>query len=1230
MKTPNTSTFLHLVGKMKRPPVSDSRAAKRKIRSLTSFVSFGALFLVLIAAAFYTASSASSDSRLSNSPARQQQSSKEGSDRTAAQEKIVKLFSARELFTPLMPQAPPEETIATFEVVAGMCTNTPKTSFVLGDTVCARATNAPLRNPSPLRRFNWAGPRGFVRQTQEITTDPQDNLYTLPGSNTSVIDGETVDNRGVWGVSLNGTGDNTTRAIAYFNVSDPDNVAADLVVYNFSTDNDPIAPGASTGFLLVIANSGPDTAQNVHVTQATPPFMTFDSTSEDPSPTFTCTNDAGVTDCSIASLASGAKTLITIHYNVSGGAPNGVISSVADISSDTNDPRLASNSSSAQVEVRAAGGQAATCALGCPANLTVTANATQGSESGAFVNLNGEVEVSGDCGSISFMPASGTFFSVGTHGVTVSSSTGNGSCSFTVTVIDTPAPTITCAADQTAQATGSQTEVPVVVNEPTHTGTGVSVSGQRNDNLDVTDPYPVGTTTIHWIATDADGRTAFCDQRIIVTSADAPTIVCPSDKTFNAAAGCETTLTAAQIGTPTVTGSNTTVEGTRSDSLALTDPFPAGQTRITWTVTDDSGRVASCVQIITITSSGGDTEPPTLTIPPDLNVTTSTCSALLDDELGVATADDNCTNSVAITRTGVPTFSCPIPGDPGRQCESFVFPVGTTNVVYTATDAAGNSTTLTQHVTVHESPATPPTITAPGPVQLLTGAGATLCGVLVSNLDATLGTATASDNCPGVTVARSGVPAGNVFPVGNTTVTYTATDASGNTASANQIVTVVDNTAPVVTAPGPVTLFTGPGATICGVTVSDLNATLGTGSATDNCPGVGAVSRSGVPAGNVFPKGQTTLTYSATDAHGNSSSATQVVTVVDNTPPLITCAANMIVDFDAGVGGAVVTYSTPAGSDNCPGATTTQIAGLASGSTFPLGTTTNTFRVTDASGLTAECSFKVTVALTSIVGLDSATINGSGLVDSYDSTGGYPATKGSLANILTNGTLTVGGSGKVFGNVRSTRVGVVLTGTAQVTGNATAGTTVSKAASAIIGGTITNNALAPVMALPAVPACGPPYSPNSGITGTYSYSPSTGNLSLSGINIATLANGTYCFNNVTLTNSAQLKVNGPVTIKLTGTFSAGGATSVTNTTAVPANFRILSSFSGSNGVSFTNSNSAHLLIYAPNTGVTISGSAPVFGTVAGKTVTVSNSGMIHYDTRLKTVWPDIWTLIFGP
>ena len=56
----------------------------------------------------------------------------------------------------------------------------------------------------------------------------------------------------------------------------------------------------------------------------------------------------------------------------------------------------------------------------------------------------------------------------------------------------------------------------------------------------------------------------------------------------------------------------------------------------------------------------------------------------------------------------------------------------------------------------------------------------------------------AIDNSSGVTVTRSGVPANNLFPIGETIITYTATDASGNSTSVTQTVTVIDNTPPVI------------------------------------------------------------------------------------------------------------------------------------------------------------------------------------------------------------------------------------------------------------------------------------------------------------------------------------------------------------------------------------------------------------------------------------------------
>lgn len=164
----------------------------------------------------------------------------------------------------------------------------------------------------------------------------------------------------------------------------------------------------------------------------------------------------------------------------------------------------------------------------------------------------------------------------------------------------------------------------------------------------------------------------------------------------------------------------------------------------------------------------------------------------------------------------------------------------------------------------------PPTFTVtPADVTVLTGAGATACSALISN--AALGTAEATSGAPGaVTITRS--PSGNVFPVGTTTITYTATDTLGRTATTTQRVTVIDNTVPTVVAPANVVR----GATGTSTLITD--AELGTPTAADNCPGV-TVVRTGVPAGNLFPHGTTTITYTATDTSGNTATATQTVTV---------------------------------------------------------------------------------------------------------------------------------------------------------------------------------------------------------------------------------------------------------------------------------------------------------------------------------------------------------------
>jgi uncharacterized repeat protein (TIGR01451 family) len=297
------------------------------------------------------------------------------------------------------------------------------------------------------------------------------------------------------------------------------------------------------------------------------------------------------------------------------------------------------------------------------------------------------------------------------------------------------------------------------------------------------------------------------------------------------------------------------------------------------------------------------------------------------------------------TITMVAKVNCPVAND------EMIGNTATVNSTTPDSNSSNNSTTAT--VTASNPP---PSITTPPDVSVT--AGATMCGTVVD--DATLGTATASDNCSGVMITRSGVPAGNFFPVGTTTITYTATDAAGITATAGQNVTVIDNTLPTVTAPAPITVNTGAGATSCGVYISD--STLGTATASDNC-GSAEITRSGVPAGNLFPVGTTTIIYTATDLVGNEAEATQIVTVIDNQQPVLACPSNITVAGNIPDScSANVSVVAPAATDNC-GATISgsRSDGQPLGAPYPLGTTTITWTATDAAGNQASCQQQVTV-----------------------------------------------------------------------------------------------------------------------------------------------------------------------------------------------------------------------------------------------------------------------------
>jgi DNA/RNA endonuclease G (NUC1) len=418
-----------------------------------------------------------------------------------------------------------------------------------------------------------------------------------------------------------------------------------------------------------------------------------------------------------------------------------------------------------------------------------------------------------------------------------------------ITVNDTVAPTITAPTNASANTGAGATSCGTVVSDAqlgtataSDNGGGVSIarSGVPAGNI-----FPVGTTTITYTATDDAGNSTQATQTVTVVDNTAPSVTAPASTSASAGP-------TGQAAIPDVVAAASASDNcgplTLSQSPAAGTMVGVGVHTIIITATDSAGNTSTATTTFTV----NDTTPPSVTAPASTSASAGpTGQAAIPDVVAAASASDNC---------GPVTLS-------QSPAAGTMVGVGVHTITITATDAAGNTSTATTTFTINDT--TAPTITAPANVSANTGAGATTCGTLVS--DAQLGTATTADNVGGVSIARTGVPAGNVFPVGTTTVTYTATDGSGNSAQATQTVTVVDNTAPSVTAPAPARASTNLSgqAAVPNFLASTVSS--------DNC---GPVTLSQSPiAGTLVGVGQNTITITAIDAAGNTSTTTTTFTV---------------------------------------------------------------------------------------------------------------------------------------------------------------------------------------------------------------------------------------------------------------------------------------------------------------------------------------------------------------
>lgn len=289
---------------------------------------------------------------------------------------------------------------------------------------------------------------------------------------------------------------------------------------------------------------------------------------------------------------------------------------------------------------------------------------------------------------------------------------------------------------------------------------------------------------------------------------------------------------------PTATDAVGVTEESCSPASGTT--FALGTTTVTCTAADAAGNRASGTFTVTVQ----DTTAPALSdMPTDI-----TAEATAPFGANVAYTDPTATDAVGVT---------------GRSCSPVsgsTFGFGTTTVSCSARDGAGNIASDTFTVTVQDTIA--PTLTG-------LPADITAEATGPSGAPVTFTAPTATD-AVGVTETSCSPASGATFALGATTVTCTAADAAGNSTSDTLVVTVTDTTAPVLS-----NLLADMTVDATGLSGATVHYTTPT--ATD---AVGVASPSCTPrSGTTFALGTTTITCTAADAAGNSTSDTSTVTV---------------------------------------------------------------------------------------------------------------------------------------------------------------------------------------------------------------------------------------------------------------------------------------------------------------------------------------------------------------
>ncbi|MFM1874574.1 MAG: hypothetical protein RL266_311, partial [Bacteroidota bacterium] len=329
-----------------------------------------------------------------------------------------------------------------------------------------------------------------------------------------------------------------------------------------------------------------------------------------------------------------------------------------------------------------------------------------------------------------------------THYVVYTASNCTASASVVMTVYPEPAVSVSVDADVICEG-GTEGALTATASGGT-AGYGYSWSPGGATTASISG---VGAGTYTVTITDANGCTDSGSGTVVQSDPTPPTINCPATANISTDAGLCTS--SASIGTAT-SSDNCGIASTLVDNAG---PYSVGTTTVTWTATDVNGNTATCTQDVVVSD---DENPTILGCPSDIDITPASSNCSPEATWNIPQADDNCSATLSSTHNS---------GDS--------FPVGTTTVTYTATDASGNQATCSFDVTI-----------TPSELVLSISPSTVTCGANVSCNGATDGTATAnvSGGCLPYSYAWSnGQTTQTATGLGAGTFTVTVTDTNGST-----------------------------------------------------------------------------------------------------------------------------------------------------------------------------------------------------------------------------------------------------------------------------------------------------------------------------------------------------------------------------------------------------------------------------------------------------------------